>query len=109
MKLIHIITLGFIPFGAIADVPGQDVRSKVVSVLYQPDLAPTEFDFYADGYTHQCGGSALRVRSSTVDITNRKFSLLSTALVSGKKISFRETGVCISGGRMEVSWVQLLK
>lgn len=111
MKFIIFLTAPLILFHSTlsAEPIGDDVRGKVVETVYQQNLEPTEFEFVAEGYQHGCGGTILRVRSNTTEIANRKFSLLTTALVSGKPISFRETGVCIPRGRMEVSWVQLHK
>jgi hypothetical protein len=109
-KLNRFIILAVLTLNSFAIIAaGQDVRNKTVALLYQPDLEPTEFDFIVDNYSHSCGGAILRVRSNSVAVANRKFSLLSAALISGNKISFRETGSCIAGGRMEVSWIQLLK
>ena len=103
------LSIAFFCLCANADVPGQDVYGKVVETVYQQNLDPTEFEFTLVGYGHTCGGTIFRVRSNAVEIADRKFSLVTAALVSGKTIAFRETGVCMSGGRMEVSWVKLVK
>lgn len=111
MKFVLIVSVSLLIFSSSvsAQSPGQDVTGKIIETVYQQNLDPTEFEFTAEGYRHECGGIVFRVRSNAVEIANRKFSLLTAALVSGKTISFRETGVCIPGGRMEVSWVKLNK
>ncbi len=88
-----------------------DVTLKVY-MLYQNDDNENEFEFQgiqSDGTIHdnRCGGTVYKVKSSTVALASRKFSLATTALVSGLKISFRETGICSGSDRMEVSWIQL--
>lgn len=83
----------------------EDVSGQTVSYVYQPDLAPTEFDFDV-GKTHGCGSTMYRVKSNDETTANRKFSLILAAFSSGKKVSFHDSGVC-SGNRSIVTWVRI--
>lgn len=83
----------------------EDVHGRTVGYVYQPDLAPTEFEFEANRQ-HGCGSSLYRVRSNDEATASRKFSLVLAAFASGKKIAFHDTGACVSG-RAVVAWVRI--
>jgi len=85
----------------------KDVSGRTIDYVYQPDLAPTEFDFAAN-LTHGCGTNIYRVRSNDEATANRKFSIILAAFTSGKKIAFHDTEVC-AGNRSIVSWVRITK
>lgn len=93
------ISLTFSAFAA------EDVSGRTVNYVYQPDLAPTEFEFDANR-THSCGSTLYRVKSNDEATADRKFSLILAAFASGKKISFHDTGTC-SGSRSIVSWIRI--
>ncbi len=83
----------------------EDVSGRTVNYVYQPDLAPTEFEFEANRQ-HDCGSSLYRVRSNDEATAGRKFSIVLAAFSAGKKIAFHDTGQC-SGSRAIVSWVRI--
>lgn len=85
---------------------GTDVAGKTVNYVYQPDLAPTEFEFEA-ARTNSCGSRLYRVQSSNEAIANRKFSMVLAAFTSGKKIAFHDKEVCVNG-RSLVAWVRIV-
>lgn len=86
-------------------IAAENVSGQIVNYVYQPDLAPTEFEFAANR-SHECGSSLYRVRSNDEATASRKFSIVLASFVSGKKLSFHDTGQC-SGSRAIVSWVRI--
>lgn len=81
------------------------VSPQVVNFIYQLDT-PNIFDFSVSR-EHACGSVLYRVISPNESIAARKMSLVTTAFIAAKKVSFHETGNCI-GDRMEVAWVKLV-
>ncbi|MCO7223347.1 hypothetical protein [Pleionea sp. CnH1-48] len=103
MKTFISIVIGVMALPAIA---GKDVNDRTVNYVYQPDLAPTEFEFSANR-TNACGTDLYRVQSPDEATADRKFSLVLAAFTTKKKLSFHDTEVCKSG-RAVVSWVKLV-
>lgn len=102
-KLLLTAALVFISSSTLA---GTDVDGQTVSFVYQPDLAPTEFEFEASR-PNSCGSRLYRVQSNNETIANRKFSIVLAAFTSGKKIAFYDKEECI-GGRSLVAWVRIV-
>ena len=84
---------------------GKDVSHATVTYVYQPDLAPTEFEFSSDK-PNACGSSLYRVQSNDVDTANRKFAIILAAYTAGKNIAFHDKEVC-AGSRSTVTWVRI--
>jgi len=123
MKKILIIPLTIIFSGLVSSVHADvlDIGDEQVGIVYQSDLSATEFEFLlpsSSNNKYTCTGNAgeitgngtgkvFRVKSPNVEVANRKFSMMLTALTTKTKIRFRTTGICESG-RMIVSWIQLI-
>ena len=105
-KIMKNILLGaMLVITALPVLAGEDAHGKTISYVYQPDLAPTEFEFNANR-THGCGSSLYRVKSNDAATASRKFAIVLAAFTSGKKLAFHDTGVC-AGSRSIVSWVRI--
>ncbi len=108
-----IVTFFSVPVCFAETFPVWDVTYGV-ELVYQNDNNEKEFEFIAkesngDVHQHRCNGSVYRVKSGTLALANRKFTLVTSAFMADYKLHFRETGVCSSDGfgRMEISWIQL--
>jgi len=62
----------------------KNVASSSVSFIYQLDSDATVFEFKAS-VPNDCGSSLYRGHSPNEAVTNRKFSLVLSAFMSGKK------------------------
>jgi hypothetical protein len=92
----------------LADYESSDVHELEIGYVYQFDSTdPTAFDIYIPSRSHQCGTALYRSYSPSEAIANRKFSLALAAFTSGKKISFRDTGVC-EGNRVKIGWMRIV-
>ncbi len=87
-------------------VAGRDVPSSTIHYVYQLDSDPTVFEFNST-VINDCGSSLYRVKSPTESVANRKFSLVLSAFLAGKKLAFHDTGLC-EGDRSVVAWVRLI-
>lgn len=85
---------------------GRDVRSSVVNYIYQLDSEATVFEFNAST-THRCGSSIYRVKSPSVAVANRKFSMVFGAFIANKRLAFHDKEIC-EGNRSLVSWVRII-
>lgn len=103
MKYLVFISMFALSFSVFA---AKDVTSSTVIYVYQPDLAPTEFEFNAN-VANSCGSQLYRVQSSHEAIASRKFALVLAAYTAGKKLAFHDSEVCVSG-RSLVKWVRII-
>ncbi|MCF6440294.1 hypothetical protein L1077_12680 [Pseudoalteromonas luteoviolacea] len=88
-------------------LPTPTVRAGLVSYVYQLDTLPTEFDF-SIAESNECGSSIYRVKSSDVNITNRKFAIVMQAFEHGDILEFTDTDEC-DHNRAIVSNVKVVK
>lgn len=108
MKLINLLVLILLTNLVYADYPAEDVHGIEVGYVYQFDSTdPTAFDIYLPSRTHTCGSGLYRSYSPSEAIANRKFSLVLSAFMSGKKISYRDHGVC-EGSRSKIGWIRIV-
>mgnify|MGYP000438124193 CR=1 FL=1 len=85
----------------------EDVRGQTVGYVYQIDHSnSTAFDINVPGRANVCGSTLYRSYSSSDAIANRKFSLVLAAFMSGKEISFHDTGAC-EGSRAKITWIRI--
>lgn len=87
---------------------GVDVNTgQAVGYVYQVDTTdPTLFEFHLPDRTNICNSTSYRSKSDNEQVASRKFSMVLSALMSDKKITFHETGDCESG-RALVGWIRL--
>ncbi|WP_462173285.1 C-type lectin-like domain-containing protein [Pseudoalteromonas xiamenensis] len=88
-------------------LPTPTKRAGLVNYVYQLDTLPTEFDFSIPE-SNECGSSIYRVRSSDVDITNRKFAIVMQAFEYGDFLEFTDIDEC-DHNRAIVSDVKVIK
>ncbi len=81
----------------------ETIHLETINYLYDLGHA-TAFDFEA-GSTHQCGSKMYRVVSTDLEVLKRKYSMLLTAVVSGKKVIV-DAGDCY-GNRRLVDWTRI--
>lgn len=73
----------------------EDVHGQKVGYVYQYDNSDTtKFDVDIPERPHECGSTLYRSSSTSDAIANRKFTLILTAFVSDKKISFKDINFC---------------
>ena len=100
-----LIIAAFIATASFNTMAGKDIATSSVNYVYQPDLAPTEFEFNAS-VANSCGSSLYRVKSNEVETANRKFAIVLAAFASGKSLAFHDKEQC-EGSRSLVSWVRI--
>jgi len=100
-KLFMLTALAF----ASPSFAAKDIMQSEIVYVYQPDLAPTEFEFQSN-IANSCGSHLYRVKSNDEATAQRKFSIVLTAFSTGKNLAFNDTETC-QGSRSIVSWVRV--
>lgn len=82
-------------------------NSQTVGFVYQLS-DPESFDFEVPGLTSDCGSNFYRVRTADLAVLNRKFTLILSAFLSDRKISFsyEDVGSCESNRKL-IGWVRI--
>lgn len=107
-KFLRVVFWGLGALMASQYVQAMNVSPVKIGYVYQLNLSDTTgFDFQVPDRPNSCGSRLYRSYSADEHVANRKFSLVLTAFVADKRISFYERDTC-EGDRALVGWIRLV-